>query len=174
MTLRPSSGAHASTVHRPSTARVLEKQRVPARLPHARQVLPVHKQSDAPELLFRQETENHVRLADGSVRILFKALASGVVPLDSDPPDVLRLPHPDDSCAVTRRQRYVLFNGIDGLASSHIGVGRGYREWFFAQRPQELEPDVCGRVGQGAEDVRWRSLHMQRIIDARGEQCGGV
>ena len=45
-----------------------------------------------------------------AVRILFEALASGVVPLDSDPPDVLRLPHPDDSCAVTRCQRYVLFN----------------------------------------------------------------
>ena len=85
---------------------------------------------------------------DGAIRILFEPLFSGVVPLDSDPSDVLRLPHPDDSRAVAWRQRNVLLNAAEGLARPHVRVGCGQRERLSAQRAQEFEPDVCRRVGK--------------------------
>ena len=45
--LRPSSGAHASTVHRPSTPRAGPHERLPPRLPDVGQVLAVQEQQDA-------------------------------------------------------------------------------------------------------------------------------
>ena len=146
-----------------------QEQRIPSRLPDTREVLAVHEETNGPELLFRQETKNHVRLAGGSVRIPFEALAASVVPLDANPADVLCLPHAHDPCAVARRQGHVLFKGVDGLAGSHVGVGCSDREGFPAQRSQELETHVGRRVRQRAEHVRWRALDVQRVVDARGE-----
>jgi hypothetical protein len=57
--LRPSSGRRqASTVHRPVSCLSGSKERVPARLPDSCQVLPIYKQPDSPELLFRQESDD--------------------------------------------------------------------------------------------------------------------
>ena len=63
---------------------------------------------------------------------------------------------------------------VDGLARAHVGVGGGDGERRPAQRPQEFDAGVRRRVGQSAEDVRRRSLDVERVADARCEQRRGV
>jgi hypothetical protein len=51
-----------------------EKQRIPSRLSDTSEVLDIHEDTHAPELLFRQEPGNHVRLARHAAWILVKTL----------------------------------------------------------------------------------------------------
>ena len=164
--LRPSSGAHASTVHRPSARSGRAQQRIPSRLPHARQVLAVDEQPHPPELPLREQAENHVRLADGSIRILFEPLRAGVVPLDPDAADILRFPHADDAGAVPRRQRHIL---IDGRRRSRA---RGRR--CRSPSPRTARGAAC----RGVRRRRWSSASAgcsarTPAIDRResGDRC---
>src|SRR4051812_38855511 len=77
-----------------------QEQRIPSCLPDTREVLAVHEEANAPELLFREESENHVGLARRAIRILVQALCAGVVPLESDAADAVPFPHPNQARAV--------------------------------------------------------------------------
>src|SRR4030095_14858946 len=114
-----------------------KKQRIPSRLSHSSEVLAVHEEANAPELFFRKESKNHVRLARHAVRILVEALCGGGVTLASD-----SAPLPRGPGAVPRRKRHILLNGVDGFSRSHVGVTGGDREWRAAPCAQELQTDV--------------------------------
>ena len=107
---RPSSGAHASTVQRPSTARVGRSSGSHRVCLTPVRFSPFTKRRMRPNCFSGQESENHVRLARHAIRILFKALSAGVVPLDADATHVLCFPHAHEAGAVPRCQRHILLN----------------------------------------------------------------
>ena len=161
--LRPSSGAHASTVHRPSAAESVEgsgSHRVcltPVRFS------PLTNSRTRPNCFSARRPKNHVRLADGLGTDSLQG-SGGRCSTTRCQPGRRSLPPTCPTIPALWRgvEGNVLFNGVDGLAGPHVGVGRSDRKWLLAQRPQELETHVGCRVGQRAEHVRWRSLDVQR------------
>src|SRR5688500_2938633 len=68
-------------------------QRNPARLPNARQILPVHEQPDASQLPLGEQPDDCVwptRFPEG---VVFESLFTRVVKLQTDAPDILTFPH---------------------------------------------------------------------------------
>ena len=124
---RPSSGAQASTVHRPSTPRDGRSNESQRRLPHVGDVLGVDEQAPTAEPPLAQQADDDVGTRHRAVGIHLEPLLARVVDLEADAAGVLALPHADQSGAVTRCQRRVDEPANVVLARSHVGIGGGAR-----------------------------------------------
>ena len=90
---RPSSGAQASTVQRPSTAREGRTSGSYLRLADAGQVFAVHEQPQSSELQLTKQADDDVGARLGPIRVCFELLSAGEVDLHAEPTFVLRLDH---------------------------------------------------------------------------------
>ena len=170
---RPSSGAQASTVQRPSARASRPQQRVPARLADVGHVLGVDEDAPAAEALLGQQTDDDIGSRLVAVRVHVEALQPGVVDLDADATGVLILPHAHQPGAVPGREGDVLPAAVAVLARLDVGVAGCRYERRVAERAQELDADV-GRVATGiAQDVAIVPVHDHRVIDPRGKDGRG-
>jgi hypothetical protein len=143
-------------------------------LAHPSQVLTVDKEPDAAELLFAEDTDDHVGLAHGAVRVLLERLVAGVVPLQAETSDACLLPHPHDAGAVSRRLWHILFQAVDGFSCVHVRVCRCDGKGLLAKGAEELDSEVRRWVSQFAKDVRSGTVDVNRIRYSRSEDGSRV
>ena len=104
---RPSSGAHASTVHRPSARRAGSTRGSSRVCRTSSRFSLLRKSPIASELAFRERTEQDVGTAGRPVGILLQRLAAGVVAFHAQSTSVFEFPHHRERRALAGRQRHI-------------------------------------------------------------------
>ena len=169
---RPSSGAHASTVQRPSAPCGRPNHRVPSRLPRVAEVLGVDEEADPAEAPLGEQANHHVWPGLRAVRVGFEALAPRCNrPPRRRVPRLLPLPHADDArrCGAASAAR------PGGHRSPSRAIARRCRRRLRRSRPRARSPsNSMPDVGRGLGAVEQRvvgfALDADGVGHARGEE----
>ena len=142
--LRPSSGAHASTVQRPSRRAIRADQRIPLRLAHAGQVLAVDEQPDSAELFLGEQAEDDVRLAAIGDTDSLRAAARRCSRTRRRRGQRLRVPTSRrvPRCGAVSAARRAC-RRASRLERSHVGVGRRQRIRLVSDRAEQFDADIA-------------------------------